>query len=102
MKKELGDEQQFRWHFAALYVCNAISPLPPDMKLKLSHLAEQYGGDSTWEELVEAEFDLDQPMVREIHAACTSSWDSFTSLVFILRGLGCPEPEECIRSVFGA
>ena len=96
-----SDEEKIRWYLTACYICDCIQPLPKSMNLKLTHVSEQYGEHATWRELVEADQLIDAPFVRDVHSTVSQHVDSFESLVFLMRGLGCPFPEARLKDVFG-
>jgi hypothetical protein len=74
---------------------DSVDLLDKTKKLKLSHLGEQYGGEKPWQQLVEESFGIDPPFVKPVSTLCLERGKTEAQAInFILRGFGCPEPEE--------
>lgn len=67
--------------------------------VKLAHIAEQYGGEKTWREYVEEDFDIEPCMIETLRAGFAPRRSPDQCLVCIMRGLGCPYPEARTQDV---
>jgi hypothetical protein len=92
-KDERFEENLF-WFLAAAYMADCLGLLDTNKRLKLTHLADQYGCADTWQRQVEEALDLDRAFVEAVFRLCTERGKTPPQAIgFILRGLGCPEPE---------
>lgn len=83
------------WFLAAAYLADSVGLASQNIKLKLAQLVKEYGVGESWQEQVEKSLELDTEFVRSVYNLCQAKGRTETqSLGFILRGLGCPEPDE--------
>lgn len=81
------------------YVLDAAGLLDPRRKAKLDSLS--FPGVPSWDESVEGEFGINRTFVRSVYSLCTEVNSSIAAIVFILRGLDCPDYEARLVEVLG-
>ncbi|MFO0890964.1 MAG: hypothetical protein U0790_17705 [Isosphaeraceae bacterium] len=98
--KEDGFEEQLFWFLATAYLADCVELLSPATKLKLAHLNDQYGCETSWQQQVEGTFGIDATFVKTVFTLCTERGKTEAqALRFMLQGFGCPEPEERMQEV---
>jgi hypothetical protein len=101
-KPKDNDFEKFFWFFATAYLADCVDLLSKTKKLKLAHLGEQYCGEKTWQQLVEESIGVDPTFVKTVYNLCLERGKTEAQAInFMLRGFGCPEPEERMIEVLG-
>lgn len=89
-----AEKEEFFWILAAAYLMDTVGLLDKDKAAKLASLEAQAGPES-WQEQVRSSLEMDDDFVKQIVALFEKrEKDKVQSLVFILRGLGCPCAEQ--------
>lgn len=86
-------------YFTAAYVLDVAGLLDPAKKSKLDSL--RYPGCPSWKEAVEDSYKINPTFVRSVYAVCSELKSPPDAVIFILRGLGCPEHVERLKEVLG-
>ncbi len=94
------EEEKLFWFLATSYVADVVGLLSGDKAAKLASF-EAAAGQQTWQEHVQESWDVDDNFVKKVYALCRKRKDEAPSLLFILRGLGCPEPVERLKELLG-
>lgn len=92
-------EDKLLGYFTVAYVLDAAGMLDPAEKAKLDSLV--FEGCPTWDASVEECYGISRTLIRNIYAVCTEVKTAAEAIVFILRGLECPDYKERLREVTG-
>lgn len=96
---ESSDEKAIRFLglTTAAYVFEATGYMPSD---EMARFEEWAGvGSPDWRESLEQIYGINPTFVRSVYALGSERWEPLDSIRFILRGLGCPNSEECLREI---
>ena len=86
-------------YFTAAYVLDAAGMLDKGKLARLNSLA--YPNCPRWDQAVEAAYGISRTFVRSVYALCTEINSPAAAVIFILRGLGCPDFQERLNEVVG-
>lgn len=95
-----GDEitpDKLLGYFTVAYVLDTAGILDPQQRERLDSL--KYPGCPTWDKAVEDEWGITRTFVRSVLTLCTEIKPLPAAVLFILRGLGCPEYQERMKDV---
>lgn len=84
-------------YFTVAYVLDAAGMLDPLKRKRLDSL--QFPDCPSWEEAVEQEWGITRTFVRSVLALCTEIKPLPAAMLFILRGLGCPDYQARLHEV---
>lgn len=101
MPNAQSDQAKLQWFLVALYLADVTGVLDGNKKVKMAHLAEQFGLEKGWKEAIEEDLELDRKFFERLIKACGVRLSVRDSICFVLRGLGCPSPEMRVHDVFG-
>jgi hypothetical protein len=98
--KDDSFEENLRWFFAIAYLADCVGLLNQTKKLKLAHLNEQYGFETSWQQKVGEELGMDPAFVKSVYMLCTDrGMTEAQAILFMLQGIGCPEAERRMMEV---
>jgi len=101
MRRPESFEEKLFWFLVAAYVGEALGVLDKDKSLRLTHLGEQYGGELTWRQHVEAQLGINKAFIRSVFKAASKVMNREESLCFIMHGFGCLSAESRLDEVLG-
>ncbi len=84
-------------YFTVAYVVDTAGMLDPLKRERLDSL--QFPGCPSWEEAVEEEWGITRTFVRNVLTLCTEIKPLPAAVLFILRGLGCPDYQARLQEV---
>jgi hypothetical protein len=95
-------EQELGMFLTVAYVLDALGHLPPEKRAALDGIpdAAVKWDDSVGDGLRDG-YGLDAKGIRALHATCAKRMGGKIALLFILRGVGIPEPTEEVKSIVG-
>lgn len=100
----LGDaitEEKIASYLLASFMADALGMLHPDKKLKLAHLSEQYGMETSWQAEVADKHNIDGQFISDLYSILRQRMAKPAALIFIMRGLYNPRPVDSIVEVLG-
>jgi hypothetical protein len=92
-------EEKLFGFFAAAYVLDVAGMLDPAKKSRLDSL--QVPGCPAWDQAVEQMYGISRTFVRSVYALCSELKSPEDSILFIIRGLGCPDYQSRLAEVLG-
>lgn len=84
-------------YFTVAYVLDTARLLDPQKKKRLDSL--RFPGCPSWEKAVEDEWGVTRTFVRSILSLCTEIKPLPAAVLFILRGIGCPDYQERMKEI---
>lgn len=90
-------EDKLIGYFTVAYVLDCGNMLNAEKRKRLDSLV--FDGCPRWNEAVEEFYGINKTFVRNVYAHCTELKTPIEAVVFILRGLGCPEFETRLSEV---
>lgn len=86
-------------YLTAAYVLNAAGLLDPRKRERLDSLT--FPGVEQWDVVVERSYEINMAFVRQVFTQCRKLKSEMDSVLFILRGLGCPDCNTRLKEVLG-
>ncbi len=96
-----SDEEKIRWYLIAAFIADLAGLLDDKKEQKLTYLTAQFGADEPWRAVVLRDLGLDESFVGRVYSVCRTGMPRSWAMCFVLRGLGCPDPEARLREVVG-
>lgn len=101
MPSAQSDDEKIRWYLIAAFIADLAGFLNEDKDLKLASLTVEFAGGAPWRAIVAQELGVDSETVGHIYSACRNGMNPASAMTFVLRGLGCPDPEARLSEVVG-